>query len=233
MEVNKALSGAGGKWDRGLTAHVFARDPRQDLGIAATGGGIRDVKTETQFFETPPIVAAGLIAAADIEEGMTVLEPSAGKGALVPFIRAALGNGGSITCIEKESEYANELDARHYDVARLICDDFLQIQVGGAYMAADGYDRIVMNPPFTGGQDCIHVLHAFEFLKRGGRLASIMAPGWTFHSNGVGARFRDWVRNLPHAWYPLPPKSFHDAGTDIETGILVIDASADSKDGAE
>ena len=35
------------------------------------------------------------------------------------------------------------------------------------------FDRIVMNPPFTNGDDIKHIMHALKMLKPGGRLVAI------------------------------------------------------------
>ena len=50
------------------------------------------------------------------------------------------------------------------------------------------YDRIVMNPPFEAGQDIDHVRHAFQFLKDGGRLVSIMSPSPFFREDKKGGK---------------------------------------------
>ena len=51
--VNKALSGAGGRWDRKAKAHVFNRDPREVLGLAVETGKATNVRTKLQAFYTP------------------------------------------------------------------------------------------------------------------------------------------------------------------------------------
>ena len=36
-----------------------------------------------------------------------------------------------------------------------------------------GYDRIIMNPPFSDGRDIQHVQHAYNLLRPGGRIGAI------------------------------------------------------------
>ena len=62
--VNKALSGAGGRWDRKAKAHVFNRDPREVLGLAVETGKATNVRTKLQAFYTPALLADRVIAAA-------------------------------------------------------------------------------------------------------------------------------------------------------------------------
>ena len=40
-----------------------------------------------------------------------------------------------------------------------------------------GYDRIIMNPPFSNRQDAEHVRHAYDLLKPNGRIVAIMGEG--------------------------------------------------------
>ena len=43
-----------------------------------------------------------------------------------------------------------------------------------------GYDRIIMNPPFSNRQDAEHVRHAYELLRPNGRIVAIMGEGVFF-----------------------------------------------------
>lgn len=46
VNVNKVLELAGGKWNRGAKAHLFASDPREKLGLAMESGGIATIRKE-------------------------------------------------------------------------------------------------------------------------------------------------------------------------------------------
>lgn len=78
------------------------------------------------------------------------------------------------------------------------------------------FDRIVMNPPFENGADIKHIEHARHLLKPGGRLVAICANG---------PRQRDRLMPLASHWEDLPPGTFKDAGTMVNTALLVIDAA--------
>ena len=59
-----------------------------------------------------------------------------------------------------------------------------------------GYDRIVMNPPFSDRRDVEHVQHAYELLKPGGRLVAIMGEGSFFGSDKKAVAFREWLESV-------------------------------------
>ena len=87
VQVNKALVGIGGKWNRKEKAHVFPSDPSELLGRVQNGETI-NLKKEFQFFETPDELADRLVALA-FDPGYqlgAILEPSAGQGAIIDAI---------------------------------------------------------------------------------------------------------------------------------------------------
>ncbi|MEN9926674.1 MAG: hypothetical protein RL268_2800, partial [Pseudomonadota bacterium] len=58
-----------------------------------------------------------------------------------------------------------------------------------------GYDRIIMNPPFSNRRDAEHVRHAFDLLKPGGRIVAIMGDGVFFGQDRKAQEFRDWLES--------------------------------------
>lgn len=208
-KVNKVLTAAGGKWNRSQQSHVFSDDPRAALGMALETGSIRDEKKATQAFYTPNAIANLLVTIASVE-GRTVLEPSAGRGAIADKIRDA---GGQVTCIEMDTKSAAFLrDSGH----GVIDGDFME-QLGGEF------ERVVMNPPFENGQDVQHVMRAFDMLKRGGRLVSIMSPSWRTKGDRKSTAFRELVEQYGRVDQELPPGTFKESGTNVATVIVVLD----------
>lgn len=114
------------------------------------------------FFPTPAGLASQIVKLANIQEGETVLEPSAGLGHLADEIKKQVNN--DVQCIEFNSRLAEALAIKGHNV---INQDFLT--------HTRKYDKIIMNPPFENGQDVKHVVHAFNLLNKGGRLVAIMA----------------------------------------------------------
>jgi len=162
------------------------------------------------FFVTPKPIAERIVELADIREGMDVLEPSAGRG----NIAECVNHGSSLTCIEYQQKLAGILRLRGFDT---ICGDFLE--------HTGSYDRIVANPPFENFQDIKHIRHAYQCLKDGGRLVSIMGEGAFFRSDKVPSDFREWLKEVNAEIIDLPAGSFSGTitSTGVKTRIVVID----------
>ena len=83
VAVNKVLESIGGKWNRKAKGHVFNMDPAEILEEVILTGEYSSKKQDFGFFETPPELAKKVVELADIRPGMSILEPSAGRGALL------------------------------------------------------------------------------------------------------------------------------------------------------
>lgn len=85
------------------------------------------------------------------------------------------------------------------------------------FLACNGdlgtFDRVVMNPPFSNGQDVRHIQHAATFLRPGGVLVALCANG---------PRQREALQPLADYWEDLPPGTFKEAGTGVNVALLVI-----------
>ena len=229
------------------------------------------------FFPTSEAVVDAMLEAAEIAEGMGVLEPSAGMGHIADAIREKTGVEPDV--VELSGERRELLQAKGYHLAG---DDFMAMQprtfytFGDIFQAPDGtkgimhggaawsgraslhainedgsegkmlgwydrddltgieqrgswsgYDRIVMNPPFSKGRDIQHVQHAYSLLKPGGRLVAIMGEGAFFQSNSAAEGFRAWLDDLGATSERLPENSFMDAALPVNTAVnarmVVID----------
>ncbi|HCI1801894.1 TPA: PLxRFG domain-containing protein [Pseudomonas aeruginosa] len=234
------------------------------------------------FFPTSDAVVASMLDAAEIGEGMSVLEPSAGMGHIADAIRDQAGVDPDV--IELSGERRELLEAKGY---RVVGSDFMDVQPRSSYTFGDvfrapdgslgvmrgqgglgsnrvrfqpldesgmpddrrsqymdrddlvgvehrgadsGYDRIVMNPPFSKGRDIQHVQHAYSLLKPGGRLVAIMGEGAFFQSNKAAENFRAWLDGLGATSERLPEGSFMDSALPVNTGVnarmVVIDKPA-------
>jgi hypothetical protein len=206
VRVNKALEAMGGKWNKGLKAHLFKTDPRSQVeGLLGTGEltVVRD-----GFFETPPEVVGRMIEL--VQPTGNVLEPSAGLGAIadrLPILK------DRVLCIEKNEQRAAELCRKGY---RLICLDFLDYEAPGAF------DAIFMNPPFEDGQDIVHVMHAYECLEPGGAMVSVMSEGPFFREDRKAVSFRKWLESVGGESEKLPGGSFKQSGTGVNARLVVI-----------
>ncbi|MEF8689850.1 UNVERIFIED_CONTAM: PLxRFG domain-containing protein [Comamonas sp. A-3] len=229
------------------------------------------------FFPTSPAVVQSMLDAAEIQEGMAVLEPSAGMGHIADAIVAESGVWPDV--VELSTGRRELLEAKGFHLAE--ANDFLQMEprrfftFGDTFRAPDGvegtmrgvgsmgsqrvrledeagnrlglynrdeltgiaqngtwsgYDRIVMNPPFSDGRDIQHVQHAYTLLRPGGRIVAIMGEGAFFQSNKRAEGFREWLDERGATNEKLPDGSFMDPSLPVNTGVsarmVVIDKPA-------
>jgi predicted RNA methylase len=219
VKTNKILELIGFRWDRKAKCHVGQGDSAEKLKAALNAGACVDEKKTYQFYETPFKLAEDLAWMAKIKPGQSVLEPSAGKGAIVSAILKVYPFLSQIDVCEIQPEL--QLALKEMSKTRLMpADDFLDLE--------EKYDRIIMNPPFTAGQDVAHVKHAYDLLRPGGRLVAITSKSWKSHSSKKIGEFREWHEALVKdglAEEPrvLPSGTFSQSGTEVETLVLVLD----------
>ncbi|OZB13584.1 MAG: methylase, partial [Rhodobacterales bacterium 34-62-10] len=174
-------------------------------------------------FSTPLPFAALVLRAAAIREGETVLEPSAGTGALATFAARA---GATLLL--------NEIDPFRQRLLRAV--------FGGEVTGHDGEhiddllqstvlpDVVVMNPPFASSVDrsrdkhiaAKHLVAAAKRLAPGGRLVAIMPPGFTPERDAA-----HWSRACglltPRLALTMPGQVYRKLGTSVETQLMVFD----------
>lgn len=217
-EVNKALVALSGKWKRGV-GHVFTDgDPAELIDAAIRAGQVIEKKKLLQQFFTPEGLANHVVDVADIKPGMSIIEPSAGHGALAIPARAALRGAGSILCVEFDPGCRKVLEGKGFTVADT--PDFLTY-AQEAHADGIGFDRIVMNPPFTRFQEVHHVSGAFTLVKPGGRLVAIVSSAVSFRQELIYKQFRELVAAYGH-FQDLPADSFKSSGTGVNTVLVVL-----------
>lgn len=213
LDTAKVLEAAGGKWNRKARAHLFDGDAADAIEQIILTGEVTSAKQQFGYFPTPALVVKKVIDLASIEPGMRVLEPSAGRGALA---LAAVRAGAVVDCVEIQPDHANALVAERERNITVITADFLTTDPQPVY------DRVVMNPPFAREADLIHVKHAWETLKPGGRLVAVMSAGVTFRQTNRAVAFRSRLEALGGTLHPLPEGAFKESGTGVNTVIAVL-----------
>ncbi|MDX0541648.1 methyltransferase [Sinorhizobium medicae] len=210
VETNKVIEAAGGKWSRSKKAHVFDGDAIDSIEPIILTGEYRVAKQDFGQFDTPEALAEQVVDIADVQAGMAVLEPSAGVGRIAAAVRQT---GAFVTCWEIDAKRAEKLDgiAHSLNVANFL-----------VATPTATFDRVVMNPPFAKQDDIRHVLHAFKFLKLGGRLVAIMSNSVLFRDNKLTADFRGFVASHSGTMTALPEGSFKSSGTGVNTCIVTI-----------
>lgn len=166
------------------------------------------------FFPTPRAVAMTMIDFTQAHEGAneTILEPSGGSGALLDVIKEQLPENKLITC-EQAYTLSDMLTMKGYDV---VGDDFL------AYTGE--VDHVIMNPPFEKGQDAQHVKHAYELLKPGGSLVSVVSDSVKYRTDGKYRGFKEWVEEIGGYYVDLSPTAFKESGTGVRSHLLVVES---------
>ncbi|KAA8604176.1 hypothetical protein AL036_21930, partial [Salipiger aestuarii] len=233
-------SDAGGAWDwrmaydlmQAAAVQMLLRGDGAAGDIAAAKLLASRLLTETrrseqqirlQQFSTPLPFAALVLQAAAIRKGETVLEPSAGTGALAAFAARA-----GVTLL------LNEIDPFRQRLLRALfggevtghdgehIDDLLQMPVLP--------DVVVMNPPFASSVDrsrdkhiaAKHLIGAAKRLAPGGRLVAIMPPGFTPERDAA-----HWSRACglltPRLALTMPGQVYRKLGTSVETQLMVFD----------
>lgn len=168
------------------------------------------VAKDLQFYWTPQAVVEAALDFAGIcgRNGYSygsqvpehrVLEPSCGDGRILDELRARNCRGLGI---EYHPGRAMQAKAKGHSV---LTANFLD------QPPTPEFDFVVMNPPFYGRHYAKHVRHAFDFLKPGGTLVSIL-PATAHYDHD----------ELKGEWRDLPVGSFSEAGTNVPTGMLRI-----------
>lgn len=218
QELASALKLMGGSWKKCKVKEfpdlevpgvfVFENDTRPTYEATLSTGMVPDAKKRRQAFYTPACLVEEVLGAIFVSKGDKVLEPSAGGGAFAYALRD--GYGADVTCYDIDRIEIGKLKAAGFDAT---CIDFLLVQ------PMPIYDFVVMNPPFTKGQDAIHVDWAFRFLRPGGTLLAIVSDAFPTKllrllGGVVGPGNVEVV--------PIHAGAFKSSGTNVATLQLVV-----------
>lgn len=209
IQTAKIIELLGGKWNRSRGTHVFENDCAERVDEAVMAAEVTDFQKLYQFYETPPELARRMVVLANVREGHKVLEPSAGRGAILKAMPQTVHR----TAVELNSALVDlvaHAQRVHYGDF-LQCNDELGV-----------FDRIIANPPFRNGQDVDHVRHMHDLLKPGGILVTVMSPAWQYRTDRKHAAFRAWLKQLDHDVEDLPEGTFKASGTNIRTVLVKI-----------
>jgi|AntAceMinimDraft_17_1070374.scaffolds.fasta_scaffold131618_2 predicted RNA methylase len=200
MAVNKVLDAIGGKWSRKAKAHLFESSPEDTVEEILQAGEYTHAKSEYNFFETPEPLAKRLIEIAGVNGG-TILEPSAGRGAIAKFMNC--------DCIELEESNRKYLTENGFN---LVGRDFLEF--------TEHYDYIIANPPFSKQRDIDHVTHMIELARK--VVVSVMSASILFRTNRKTTEFRELIDSYAGMIISLPEGSFKTSGTMVNACAVVV-----------
>ena len=212
-EAKKWIEEAGGSWQGGkVQGFTFPFNPERVFSILKDGKRC-NLQQDYQFFETPADVADWLVMlAGGIHEDDTVLEPSAGRGALIKAIHRACPSV-MVECYELMPENREFLHTLSNVI--LLDEDFTKDSVGS-------YTKIIANPPFSGNQDIDHIKLMYDRLEQGGTLAAITSQHWKFASEKKCIDFRNWLKEVHGEVFEISAGEFKESGTSIITMAVVI-----------
>jgi len=212
LDVAKEINHIGGKWKGGkVSGFVFEQDPTELL-MQIASDEKRNLQKEYQFFETPQALADKLVSLANINECHSILEPSAGRGALLTAINKLLP-GKMIDCYEL-------MDVNQSFLKKIPTASFK----GADFIENDGtsYDRIIANPPFSNNQDIVHIQEMYTLLNPGGCIATISSTHWQHSNNSTEKRFRNWLKFVDAKVMAIEAGSFKNSGTNVAASIITI-----------
>lgn len=226
IAVNKVLAAAGGQWNKKLKAHEFPGPAYELLDPVFTVGEIECPKDMFDFYPTPPELALKLVERFlklyPINGREHVLEPSAGHGVLVEaFIRCTLTQQDLLSFYMVEIQQSNvEVLKKRFD--SLNSNRFTTIHadhLSNAAYAGPGFNRVIMNPPFTKQLDIDHVMHAETRMLKGASCMAIMSGSVLFRTNNKTKMFRDFLADRGGYLEPIPGGAFKSSGTMVNSCV--------------
>lgn len=166
------------------------------------------------YFPTPEPLGYKMMEWANMGEGDTVLEPSAGHGAIARYAP----KGNQMVAIEPSQSLFTKLQLKAGGLGRKFQNTIFE-----NYDISNKHDVVVMNPPFgTAGATAIaHLGKAFKHLEEGGRVVALIPRGST------DKKFEKWIEGektaVMRAEVALPDIVFKQAGTNIVCRVVVVD----------
>lgn len=166
------------------------------------------------YFPTPEPLGYKMMEWANMGEGDTVLEPSAGHGAIARYAP----KGNQMVAIEPSQSLFTKLQLKAGGLGRKFQNTIFE-----NYDISNKHDVVVMNPPFgTAGATAIaHLGKAFKHLEEGGRVVALIPRGST------DKKFEKWIEGektaVMRAEVELPNIVFEQAGTKVVCRVVVVD----------
>lgn len=212
LEAKKWIEEAGGSWQGGkVQGFTFPFDAKRVFSILHAGKRC-NLQQEFQFFETPASVADWIVMlSGGISSEDTILEPSAGRGAIIKAIHRACPNV-VVDCFELMPENKEFLTA--LSNVNIIGDTFKE--------TVKKYTKIIANPPFAGNQDIKHVKLMYNCLSENGVLVAITSRHWLFAEEKICKDFRQWLKSVNGQQFEIEGGEFKESGTTIATMALKI-----------
>ena len=218
MQVMEVLEQIGGKWIRGKKAHSFAgKNAEEVIAQVLNEEFVVDIKKTFHLFETPEAVVDDLLYGIHLSKDDRILEPSAGKGAILRVLDKETSDPLNIDVCEIQPGLAQALRDEGRNV---VCEDFLAYKPD-----ARGYDVIIANPPFKGEVE--HVRHMWEHLAPGGHLVTVMSNAIEYKITKKYIALRTFIYGNGGTIDRLPEDAFKESGTRVQAAYVTLDKADD------
>jgi len=199
-------------------SHYYAQQKKTSRNKSAEG---------IDYYPTPEPLALKMVEWAQARPGESMLEPSAGHGAIARWMPEDTRN----TIIEPRVDLLTKAQLATQGEAKPVNDRFENFNI------INKFDGIVMNPPFGhGGKTAMdHLEKAAHHLRDGGRLVALIPRGpmadKRFEQLLYGKEGDPKSKGLKDVYlvgeYLLPSVTFERAGTTVSTRIVVLDKHSD------
>ena len=193
-QFKKIVNAMRGEWKSKLGVHIFGHDPSTEIALMVESGKAPSyVENPFSFFPTPH---------EEVEDCVRVLARLQDRIA----IRVAETGAGDGRFIKEILKVCPTADVRYWEIDernRELLAPLNAVCEGVDFLANDGslngtFDYVLMNPEFSGKAYQAHIRKAFDLLKSGGELISIM-PAMAI----ADRKFRDWMfKGGEASWYP-------------------------------
>lgn len=219
-QVKKVLESRGGKWKgRKIQGFVFDDDATA-IFESLCSGDLENKKNVYQYFPTPEWVADmmvdKLVSHNGINSHMRILEPSAGRGALISAVHKEFPEA-VVSAYEINPDCFPKLEKTENVV--LHKSDFLEISEKRKYHV------IIANPPFANNADIRHFRKMYDMLIAGGQMCVIMSSHAFEAREREVSEFKEWLYSLNPEVEPLAEGTFKDSGTDVRTFMVWLKKS--------
>lgn len=174
------------------------------------------------YFPTPTDIAARVVQLADIANApeVSVLDPSAGHGALLQAVRAVAPDVEA-DAVEINPRLRALIQKQGFPV---VAGDIFDPEFNPGTL----YDRIVMNPPYEEGATIDHVQRAYNLLRPGGVLVAVVPESIRYRQDKRHTAFRAWLEAHGAQEEDLDRARFGRAA-DIKTFILILRKPEDAE----
>lgn len=204
-DVLKAIGGVKSK-----NGWRFSYDPTEVIDEILCTGSIPDRQSH-QYYSTPKALAEMVADRASVGAipGMSWLEPHAGTGGLADYVP----EDANLLCCEISPLHCKILESKYNGFdgmpRKVECLDFLDFSKS---YVGKGFDRILMNPPYSQKRWQTHLEAAASVLAKSGRLVAILP------SSAAG---KELIPGYSHTYSAILSNMFE--GTSISVVILTLE----------